>query len=121
MPKCESDPALQDRIHRFLKENGLTRNGAAAILGVDRTTFWRFCESGRARSDTRASYREALENRNIYSATHVANKTSTSISRRSTSAHRELAGHELKLIRKTCEGVLLLLDAYETQALGRQV
>lgn len=32
-----------------------------------------------------------------------------------------LAGHELKLIRNACEGVLVLLDAYEAQALGRDI
>lgn len=39
MPKCEADPVLQDQVHRFMKENGLTVSGAAVKLGVDRLHF----------------------------------------------------------------------------------
>lgn len=124
MPKCESDPALQERAHRFIKENGLTVSGAAAKLGVDRTTFWRFCDSGRARGDTKALYLAALEKRNENNQKSVADdavKADALIAHARSSLHGGLAGHELKLIRKACEGVLLLLDAYEAQALGRDI
>lgn len=124
MPKCAPDPALQERVHRFMRENGLTVSGAATKLGVDRTTFWRFCDSGRARGDTRASYSAALEKRNKNNKETVADdavKADALTARTRTSLQGGLAGHELKLIRKACEGVLLLLDAYEAQALGRDI
>lgn len=123
MPKCESDSALQEQVHRFIRVNGLTKSGAAAKLGVDRTTLWRFCDSGRARGDTRALYREALEKRSNNSATSVADnavRTDALTGQARTSLHRSLADHELKLIRKACEGVLALLDVYEAQALVRE-
>jgi predicted DNA-binding protein (UPF0251 family) len=123
MPKCESDPALKERVHRFMRENRLTKSGAAAKLGVDRTTLWRFCDSGRARDDTRALYRGALEKHNKNTATTVADyavKADALTVRARTSLQGGLAGHELKLIRKACEGVLALLDVYEAQSLGRE-
>lgn len=123
MPKCESDPALQERVHRFMRVNGLTKSGAAARLGVDRTTLWRFCDSGRARDDTRALYHEALEKHNNNSATIVADdavKTDTLTVQARASLQGSLAEHELKFIRKACEGVLALLDVYEAQTLGRE-
>lgn len=122
MPKCEPDPALQERMRRFMRENMLTKNGAAAILGVDRTTLWRFCDSGRARGDTRALYHEALEKRINNPATTVADsavKTDELTVHAHTSLQGGLAGHELKLIRKACEGVLALIDVYEAQSQGR--
>lgn len=119
MPKCETDPALQEQVHRFMRENRLTTSGAAAKLGVDRTTLWRFCDSGRARDDTKALYREALEKRNRNSATGVANEAIKVAAH--TSLQGGLASHELSLIRKACEGVLTLLDVYEAQSLGRGI
>lgn len=119
MPKCESDPALQEWVHRFMRESGLTKSGAAAKLGVDRTTLWRFCDSGRARGDTRASYRKALEKHNKNSATIVADdavKMDPLTFHARTSLQEGLTGHELKLIRKACEGVLALIDVYEAQS-----
>lgn len=123
MPKCESDPALLERVHRFKRENRLTTSGAAAKLGVDRTTLWRFCVTGRARGDTRALYREALENRsNNFEeiVADVAVKTDALTVQTPTSLQGSLADHELKLIRKACESVLALLNVYEAQSLGRE-
>lgn len=124
MPKCKPDLALQERAHRFMQDNGLTVSGAAAKLGVDRTTFWRFCESGRARGDTRALYSAALEKRNTINQKNLAHdavKADSPMARTRRSLQGGLAGHELKLIRNACEGVLVLLDAYEAQALGRDI
>ena len=124
MPKCESDPALQERVLCFIRENRLTKSGAAAKLGVDRTTLWRFCDSGRARGDTKALYCEALEKRNKSNLGDVALdavKVGGLVAHTRTSLAGGLAGHELKLIRNACEGVLVLLDAYEAQSLGRGI
>jgi len=123
MPKCDPDPVLLDQVNRFMKENRVTVNGAAAKLGVGRTTFWRFCESGKARRDTKVLYRNALEKHNIISATNVAddaiNGYGLTNPRRAALAGG-LAGDELKLIRRACEGVLVLLNVYEAQSLGSE-
>jgi hypothetical protein len=47
-------------------------NGAPTVLGVNRTTFWRFHEPGEALSSTRARIREVLSNRNKYTAGRFA-------------------------------------------------
>lgn len=121
MPKCEVDSALQEQVRRFMSENGLTVSGAAVRLGVGRTTFWRFCDSGRARSDTRALYREALEKRNINTATNVADSTDSLVGQARIAMQGGLADSELRLIRKACESVLALLDVYEAQSLGKEI
>jgi hypothetical protein len=125
MPKCEVDSALQDQVHRFVSENGLTVNGAATLLGVNRTTFWRFHETGEALGSTRARIREALVNRNKRSATRVADDavgTDASEHQARPILQGVLADRELKHIRKACEGVLALLDVYEAQqSLARKV
>lgn len=124
MPKCEADHVLQDQVRRFMSVNALTCSGAAAKLGVDRTTFWRFCDSGRARADTRALYREALEKCNENATDGVAGYAietdALAVQGRRASQGRP-ADLELKLIRRACEGVLALLDAYEAQSLGGKV
>lgn len=126
MPKCEIDPTLQEQVHRFMKENGLTISGVAAKWAVDRTTLWRFCDSGRGRSDTRAIYRRALEKHNTNTAANATNATNETVKADALTVHShtslrgQLASHELKLIRKACEGVLALIDAYEAQSLGRK-
>jgi hypothetical protein len=124
MPKCETDPALLEQVNRFMRENGLTISGAAAQLGVGRTTLWRFCDSGKARDDTKALYRGALEkcnNRPGKSVADVAVKAGAVKAHVRTGLRSGLASHELKLIRKACEGVLALLDVYEAQSLGGKV
>lgn len=123
MPKCEADPVLQDQVRCFMIENGLTVSGAAVRLGVERTTFWRFCDSGRARVETRARYREALQkcnkNATIFAADDAIEKGALLAQARLV-PRGGLANHELKLIRKACEGVLALLDVYEAQSLGKK-
>lgn len=118
MPKCEVDSALQDQVHRFVSENGLTVNGAATLLGVNRTTFWRFHETGEALGSTRARIREALANRNKRSAVRVADDavgTDASELQPRPMLQGVLADRELKQIRKACEGLLALLNVYEAQ------
>lgn len=110
-------------MHRFMSEKGLTFSAAATALGVERTKFWRFCNSGRAHEDTRVLYRKALEKCNKYNATFVADngvKPNVRATQVHPTAQGALADSELTLIRKACEGVLALLDVYETQSLGRK-
>lgn len=121
MPKCEVDLVLQGQLHLFMSENRLSVSGAAEKLGVERSTFWRFCQSGRARGDTRALYREALKkciNGAVTDVSDVADTKPRAISR---TQHTGLAGLELKRIRRACETVLALLDICETQASGREI
>lgn len=118
MPKCEVDTALQDQVHRFVGEHGLTVNGAATMLGVNRTTFWRFHETGEALSTTRARIREALANRQEATAVRVADdavSTDASEHQARPMLQGVLADRELKQIRRACEGVLALLNVYEAQ------
>lgn len=126
MPKCDKDPVLQDQLHRFMSENGLTRCAAAARLGVERTTLWRFCETGRARGDTRVRLREALEKCNMEARLSVAcgavgafRAVDPVVPPVRAVSREVLTDRELKQIRKACEGVLALLDVYEAQALSR--
>lgn len=124
MPKCEVDSVLYDQVHRFMIENSLTISGGATTLGVDRTTFWRFCDTGRARRDTRTLYREALEKRNRKSATSVVDDAidaNAPAAQARPSLQGVLAGRELRQIRKACQGVLALLDVYEAQSMGRKI
>ena len=124
MPKCEVDSVLYDRVHRFMIENSLTISGGATTLGVDRTTFWRFCYTGRARRDTRALYREALDKRNGKSATRVADyavDANAPAAQARPTVQGVLADRELRQIRKACHGVLALLDVYEAQSMGRKI
>lgn len=124
MPKCEVDSVLQEQLHLFMSENRLSVSGAADKLGVGRTTLWRFYRSGRARSDTRTLYREALTKCNNDTAVNVADvadvaDTNPGPARRVPQVG--LAGMDLKRIRRACETVLALIDICEAQALARDI
>jgi hypothetical protein len=118
VPKCKVDSILQDQVHRFVRENGITVNGAATVLGMNRTTFWRFHETGEALGSTRARIREALENRNNCTTGRVA-YDAVGGDAGEQQARPILQGmpdeNELMQIRRACEGVLALLNAYEAQ------
>lgn len=125
MPKCEVDFALQDQVRRFVRDNGLTVNGAATLLGVNRTTFWRFHETGEALGRTKVRIRDAIANRNNRAAVRVADDAvasdATELQFRPL-PEGALADREIKQIRKACEGLLTLLNAYEAQqSLARKV
>ena len=117
MPRCDPDRSLQRLVLRFISENGLTTSGAAGILGVDRTTFWRFCDTGKARADTRALYNKVLEKYNKTRVADVANAAVLVVVGRD--LPRVLHDRELKQIRRVFEGVVALLDAYEAVSLAR--
>jgi hypothetical protein len=117
MPKCPGDFALQDQMRRFIHERGLTVCGAADLLEVDRTTLWRFCRTAMAREDTRARYRVALANCNENVAVAVADNVQAvgPVSQPSSPVQGALAVRDLRQIRRACEGVLALLDVYESR------
>lgn len=121
MPKCEVDLVLQGRLRLFMSENRLSVSGAAERLGVERSTFWRFCQSGRARGDTRALYREALEKCSSDAVGGVADVADFDTGAAGRALRAGLAGLELRRIRRVCETVLALLDICEAQASGREV
>lgn len=124
MPKCEVDLVLKDRVHRFISTNRVTINGAAAKLGLNRTTFWRFCDTGRASSKTKLQIHNALEKRNKNLDEDVS-LDSASVSNapvnRTPTLPRFLADRELKQIRRACEGVLALIEVYEAQHAGQKI
>lgn len=123
MPRCKVDPALRDQVYRFISISGLTINGAAIELGINRTTFWRFCETGRATSRTRLRLCSALEKRNKRSTESVSvnSDASDSPAIQAPAMLRLLAERELKQIRRACEGVLALIDVYEAQHAGQKI
>jgi len=124
MPRCEVDSVLLEQMHRFMRENRLTVSGAAAKLGVDRTTLWRFCDSGKARDDTKARYRESLAKRNMIVGECVSDSAvdADALAVQARPGFQGLlADRELRQIRRACEGVLALLDAYEAQQMGGKI
>ncbi|OWG12737.1 hypothetical protein KDK82_5891 [Delftia sp. K82] len=119
MPKCGSDPVFQDELQRFVIDNELTVNGAATLLGVDRTVFRRAFKLGAALESSKKKIREALANHNkrvtsddaVHAVGMGAHPT----------RHGALADCDLKQIRRACEGVLALLDHYEAQTMRREI
>ncbi len=122
MPKCVPDADLLSQLQLFMSDHELTVCGTAAKLGVDRSTLWRFCQTAMAREDTKARYRSALSNRNAMSVSDVAVSAATPVSvQRHAASQGLLNDQELRRIRAACEGVLVLLDAYESQSLGSKI
>ena len=124
MPKCEVDLVLLEQLRLFMDENRLSVNGVAERLGVERSTFWRFFRTGRARADTRALYREALETCSNSAEIGVADVADVAdLNPGSARRVRQagLADLDLKRIRRACETVLALLDICEAQALGGEI
>lgn len=119
MPKCATDPVLLEQMIDFIREHQLTVSAAATHLGVDRTTLWRFCTSGKAREDTKALYRESLIKCNTITATNTAHHKELIEGRKHLALQETLTERQLNQIRKACEGVLALLVAYETQQIRR--
>jgi len=108
MPKVAHDPLLQKRLQEFVDNHGNVA-AAARMLGVDRATLWRFLERGMARIDTRQAYSAALEREAAKSETSVAvQAVAVAVGR-----NPRLEERELRQIRRACEGVLALLNAYE--------
>lgn len=120
MPKCESDPALQDQLTRYVTERKLSVRAAASELEVEHSGLSRFLNTGLARADTRAKYREALNKRATNTATSVAVPSGAVAAVRRSLHEGVLGERELRQIRRACEGVLKLVDVYEAQlARGR--
>lgn len=121
MPKCKVDSTLQSQVQRFIRDRGLTINGAATNLGINRTTFWRFCDTGKASPKTKLQLRNALEKRNEHAAQSVSFDANEVIPASREPALLEfLADRELKQIRRACEGVLALIDVYEARRSGQK-
>lgn len=122
MPKCDRDTDLQNQVKLFMSKHRLTIGGAAAKMGVHRSTLWRFCRDAMAREDTRARYRTALASQDGEFVSDVAVPVAapTIVQRRAT-GQKPLDEQELKRIRAACEGVLALLDVYESQSMGNKI
>jgi hypothetical protein len=108
MPKVEQDRPLQSRLQEFVAKHGSVRS-AAQVLGVNHASLGRFLESGMAIAGTRREYSAALEREAAKSGTTVA----VPVADVAVGGRLQLAERELRQIRRTCESVLALLDAYE--------
>jgi len=114
MPKVEQDVSLQQRLNAFLVEVGMSVPEAAAAFGVNRISLWRFSRTGKALATRRDSYLRALDR-----ATNVKRHSAVFVSDKDGKTMPKLVGdRELLRIRKACESVLRLLDAYESQLGG---
>ena len=118
MPRCQVDSALRDRVRRFVTDNAVSVNGAAKLLGVNRTTFWRFHDTGAGLVSTRARIQEAIANCEKSDVARVSDDAvGGGVPEQQARRIRQglLADRELRQIRKACEGVLALLNVYEAQ------
>lgn len=120
MPKCGFDPNFQHQLHRFVSDNALTVNGAATALGVDRTVFRRAYKFGTALESSKMKIRKALANRDKGAVSNDAVSAVGGGTQPRPTLQGVLADCELKQIRRVCEGVLTLLDHYESQTMGRK-
>lgn len=121
MPKCEFDPDFQNQLQRFVSDNSFTVNRAATALGLDRTVFRRAHKFGTALESSKKKILKALENSSKITGSDDALCTVGDFPHLRPTLDGVLADCELKQIRRACEGVLALLDHYETQTTARKL
>lgn len=111
MPKVQTDQLLHSEVSAFIDEvGGVAR--AAKLLGLERSTLWRFRKSGCALERTRKTISEAMKMRN-------KNATSASIrDAHGTKAedYVSLKQDDLVTMRAFCQKMLTLIDTYEALA-----
>jgi hypothetical protein len=104
MPKVITDDALLAEVLAIEKNVG-SRSKLALQLGVDRATFWRFCQTGRAIDKTREVIRQGL----------MRNKNET-IGKVGISIENSFGVNihdDMQSLRSLCNTVLTVLDGYE--------
>ncbi|MDO9204147.1 hypothetical protein [Methylotenera sp.] len=107
MPRVVTDDELLAEVLAFEKTVG-SRSKLAIKLGIDRSTFWRFCRTGRAIDKTREAIREGLM-RNKNETNGNFGKVKTSIENTFVDNIRE----DMQSLRSLCTTVLTVLDGYE--------
>lgn len=116
MPKIDRDEALQREVEALIAAYGGSGALIAREIGVDRSLLWRFRRTGRAIPATRDKLRNGMERLRKNRATPVADSVASS--GRGPRVWAGLVGRdpELRQVRRMCEGLLALLDAYDQQA-----
>jgi len=107
MPKVVTDNELLAEVLALEVAIG-SRSKLAIKLGVDRSTFWRFCQTGRAIDKTREAIRRGLM-RNKNETNVNFGKVKTSIE----NSFAENIRDDMQSLRSLCTTVLTLLDGYE--------
>ena len=111
MPKVAQDDELRTQLQQFIQANEMSIPQAARELGVDRVSLWRFLSTGKARKDRRQVYHASLARLRL-EKTETTSAGSVSLSKRATMPP-PVHARELLHIRRVCDSLLRLLDAYE--------
>lgn len=107
MPKVAQDSQLVERVLVFAKACGGIGN-AAERLGMDRSSLWRFCQSGgRAIERTRSRLIEGLAREN--NATSQPENATPDVAR---SVTPEIPLEDLARMRAFFQTMVALVDAY---------
>lgn len=110
MPRVLEDVKLRDEVRQFVSDTG-SISKAAQLLGFDRTTLWRFHNTGCALEQTRLKIQAALKRNE--SATNASSHSGTE-----SIPGKDLApvlGDELKVMRAFCQKMLAMIDMFEHQ------
>lgn len=107
MPRVRTD---DDLLAQVLAIQGVIGNKSklAAMLGVDRSTFLRFCSTGKAIDKTRVRIQKGL--------IRYKNETSDSSEKANATINPALTGNiqeDMRMLRSLCTTVLTVLDGYE--------
>lgn len=107
MPRVRTDDELLAEVLALEAVIG-NKSKLAKLLEVDRSTFLRFCSSGKAIDKTRETIRKGL--------IRYKNETSGSTEKVNASIGATLTGNireDMQMLRSLCKTVLTVLDGYE--------
>jgi hypothetical protein len=107
MPSVRTDDRLLAEVLAIQVVVG-NKSKLAAMLGIDRSTFLRFCSTGKAIDRTRARIRKGLM--------RYKNETTESHGKENASIGTVLTGNileDMQTLRSLCNTVLTVLDGYE--------
>lgn len=108
MPRVETDEALLREVRRYVESaGGVTK--AARALGMDRSTLWRYLQSGSAIERNRAKLRQVARSQENET---TAQESATNEQLPAAS----LAGcsiDELRKVRSMCRQAVMVIDWYE--------
>jgi|GEM_PF-6024773 len=111
VPKVAQDDELRTQLQQFIQASQMSIPQAARELGVDRVSLWRFLTTGKARKDRRQVYHASLARLRL-EKTETKIPVSVSLPERVTTP-LPVHARELRHIRRVCDSLLRMLDAYE--------